>query len=45
MNHLIASHLDQIFIIGGTSASNTNQDDHYRTVYWYSLTTKQWTKK
>lgn len=45
MNHIIAYFNKHIFIVGGTAASNTNQDEHYRIVYWYSLDTKQWNKK
>lgn len=45
MNHIVAYYNEQIFIIGGTSASNSNHDEHFRIVYWYSLENRQWNKK
>jgi hypothetical protein len=45
MNHVVAYYNEQIFIIGGTSALNTKQDEPYRIVYWYSFDNKQWNRK
>lgn len=45
MNHSIAYYNEQLFIFGGTSATNSKHDEHFKVVFWYSFGSKLWSRK